>query len=345
MITIIEHRNNSSPWDNYVNNNKHATIYHKFGWKRVIEKTFNHLSYFMTAEEDGRIHGVLPLFLMKSIIFGRYLISLPFIDSSGLIADSQDIASLLCNQAIKLAQDNEVDFLELRNPVKIEDPNLITASHKVNFILPLDPDPEFLWTKVFHENIRNKVRKAIKHNLQVESGNDKHFIDNFYEVFSKNMRYLGTPVYPKIFFMNILKEFPQNMLIFLVYYNGKVIGGKVVLLFRDTVYFIYHSSMREYAKLAPNNLLYWRAIEYACQNKYKFCNMGRSTKDTGPYNFKKQWGGEPRQLYWQYYLNKGGQVPNLSPSNPKFSLAIDIWKRLPLWLTQFIGPVIARNIP
>jgi FemAB-related protein (PEP-CTERM system-associated) len=345
MVTILEYQNNLSLWDGYVDNHKNATIYHKIGWKRIIETTFNHKSFFLMAHQEGKICGVLPLFFMKSRIFGRYLISLPFIDSAGLLADTQDIATLLCNKAIDLAQNNHVDFMELRNPLQIEHHNLTTATHKVNFILPLTAGPDFLWKKVFHENIRNKVRKALKTNLSVEFGNNDYFINNFYNIFSKNMRYLGTPVYPRKFFLNIAKEFPRNMLVFLAYHEGNVIGGKIVLLFRDTVSFIYHSSLREYAKLAPNNLLYWRAIEYACQNGYTFCNMGRSTKDTGPYNFKKQWGGEARQLYWQYYLNKGEHLPNLSPTNPKFSLAIDLWKRLPLWLTQLVGPIIARHIP
>jgi FemAB-related protein (PEP-CTERM system-associated) len=345
MATIINQYNDVNSWDNYVYSNENATIYHKIGWKRIIEKTFNHSSHFLLAEKDGKICGILPLVLMKSRIFGRSLISLPFIDHSGLIADTQEIASLLCGKAIELAQKFEVDFLELRNQIEIKHPSLITASHKVNFVLTLDPDPNFLWKKVFHENIRNKVRKAIKHNLYVESGNSDHFINNFYHVFSKNMRDLGTPVYPKKFFVNIAKELPQNMLIFLVYNEGQVIGGKLVLLFKDTVHFIYHSSMREYARLAPNNLLYWEAIQYSCKHNYKYCNMGRSNKNSGPFYFKKQWGGEEHQLYWQYYLNNANQVPNLSPSNLRFSLAINIWKRMPLKLTQIIGPIIAKHIP
>lgn len=345
IVTIHDYHNDSIEWDDYVYNNKNSTIYHKIGWENVIKQTFHHKSYFLTARQDGMICGILPLFLMKSLFFGRYLVSLPFIDSSGVIADTEDIAAHLCDQAIELARDNRVDFLELRNPIEIKHPNLVTASHKVNFILPLDPDPNVLWKNVFHENIRNKVRKAIKNNLYVESGNNNLYINDFYQVFSKNMRDLGTPVYPKDFFINLAKEFPQNMLLFLVYLDGKAIGGKIVLLYKDTIYFIYHSSMKEYAKLAPNNLLYWTAIEYACKNGYKICNMGRSNKNSGPFNFKKQWGGEPRQLYWQYYVNNGKHVPNLSPTNPKFSLAIDLWKRLPVRLTQLLGPLIAKNIP
>jgi serine/alanine adding enzyme len=345
MATIIKYQDNPSSWDDYVYNNNTTTIYHNAGWKKIIERTFSHTSHFFMAQEDGAIRGILPLILIDSRIFGRQLISLPFIDSGGLIADRQDIASLLCDKAMELAQSNKVDFCELRNPVEIKHHNLITAFYKVNFILTLDHDPNFLWKNVFHENIRNKVRKAIKNNLLIKTGNNDYFINHFYTVFSVNMRYLGTPVYPLNFFKNMAREFPQNMLIFLVYYANKVIGGKVVFFFRDTVYFINHSSLRGYANLAPNNFLYWAVIEYACNNGYKFCNMGRSTKDSGPYNFKKQWGGEPRQLYWQYYLNKGNQVPNLSPSNLKFSRAISIWKRLPLRLTQIIGPLISRHIP
>jgi len=344
IITVVEYQDNPSAWDEYVLNNPNSTIYHKIGWKKIIANSFQHKSYFLVAHQADKICGILPLFFMQSKIFGRFLISLPFIDSAGFLADTQASAASLCSKAIELAKNLQADFLELRNPLPSDHQDLTTVTHKVNFILPLDPGPDFLWRKVFHENIRNKVRKATKNHLSVEWGNNDYFINNFYHIFSKNMRDLGTPVLPRKFFSNIAQEFPQNMLVFLVFHANKVIGGKIVLLFKDTIYFIYHSSMREYAKLAPNNLLYWRAIEYACQHGYAICNMGRSTKDSGPYNFKKQWGGEPRQLYWQYYVNQG-ELPNLSPANPKFSVAINVWKRLPVWLTQLVGPIIARNIP
>jgi len=118
-----------------------------------------------------------------------------------------------------------------------------------------------------------------------------------------------------------------------------------VLFFKDTAYFISQASMRQYSDYHPNNLLYWAAIEYACKNGYEYCDMGRSNIDSGPYRFKKQWGTIIQPLFWQYYLNKTDAIPKLNPTNPKFSLAINIWKRLPLVVTKIVGPLIARHIP
>ena len=345
MTISISYMEDVNSWSHYLQHSNDASMYHQAGWKGVLEDTFKHKGFFWVAQDQERVSGVLPLMLMKNSLFGSYLVSLPFIDSAGILADNPAIARQLCDQAIALAKEHQVDFLELRNLKKIEHDRLETMTHKVNFVLPLNPDPDFIWKKVVHENIRNKVRKAKKNQLQVVMGSNLDLVDQFYRVFSKNMRDLGTPVYPKKYFKNLLRYFPDQTKIFLVKYQDMVIGGKIVFCFKDTIFFIYHSSMRAFAKLAPNNLLYWAAVEYGCKSGFKYCNMGRSTVDSGPYYFKKQWGGEIRQLYFQYYLHNKKQLPQLSPSNPKFALAINLWKRLPLVITTTLGPLIAKHIP
>jgi serine/alanine adding enzyme len=345
MLTIVECPDPATEWDDYVYRHPQAGVYHQLGWQRAIAGTFGHQGHFLLATDDGEVKGILPLFLMESRIFGRYLVSLPFINSAGLVADDRQAEEMLINKAIELSKQHKVDYLELRNNRKLEHSNLVTSDHKIDFVLPLTPNPDVIWQERLHENVRNKVRKALKHNLTVHSGNDPDYVKEFYRIFSRNMRDLGTPVYPRKFFLNILKEFPDQVKIFLVRGRDEVIGGKLVLLFKDTMYFIYHSSLRKYAHFAPNNLLYWAAIEYACNNGYRFCNMGRSTVNSGAFHFKKQFGGEISPLYWQYFLNKARTIPNLTLANPRFSLAITIWKRLPLVLTRMLGPMIARQIP
>jgi FemAB-related protein (PEP-CTERM system-associated) len=256
IYLIDNNPNDLTEWNTYVFNHERSTIYHDIRWKKVIEKTFGHKPFFISIRNGGTIKGVLPLFLMKSFIFGNYLVSLPFIDTGGVLADDAQSAHQLVDMAIDIAQEAKVDFLELRNTCEIEHSQLITRSHKVHYDLALTSDPQVLWKKVIHENVRNKVRKALKNQLHIELGNSEQFVTVFHRVFSRNMRDLGTPAYPKKFFLNIAKEFPDEMKIFLTYYKGTVIGGKMVFFFKDTVYFIYHSSNREYANFAPNNLLY-----------------------------------------------------------------------------------------
>lgn len=345
MLTITEASDHSREWDDYVANNDLATAFHQLGWKAVIKKSFGHTPFFLVARDEAKIRGILPLYLLESRIFGRSLISLPFLDRAGVLADDLEMANSLCQQAIKIARETRVDFLELRNDREIESGNFITRTHKVDFILPLDPDLDFVWRKRLSKSVKNKVRIAQKSNLQVYLGNSVQDMESFYKIYCINLRFLGTPVYPQKFFINMLKEFPEQVKILLVMNEGKVIGGKILFHFKDTLYFMAQASMREYANLHPNNLLYWTAIEYASKNDFKFCDMGRSNIDSGPYSFKKHWGAEIRPLYWQYYLGQGRKMPNLSPSNPKFSFAINLWKRLPLGLTELIGPLISRYLP
>jgi len=275
MLRIFEYETDTGEWDDYIYNNDNANIYHQIAWRRIIENTFGHKSYYLIAKDNNIIKGVLPLFLMESKLFGRHLISLPFLDRAGVISDNQQIMSLLCDQAIGLAQRSQVDFLELRNQHEVNHNDLITVAHKVNFILPSDLSPDILWKNVLQKNVKNKVRKAWKNQIYVDIGNDPQFISNFYHVYCIHMRYLGTPVYPKLFFLNILKEFADSINILLAKHEDEVIGGKIVLPFKDTLYFISQYSLRQYNEFHPNNLLYWTAVEYASKNGFKFCDMGR----------------------------------------------------------------------
>lgn len=345
MLDVIHYKIDTGEWDEYVQNNNYSNIYHQIRWKNIIENTFGHKGYYLMAKDNGTVRGLLPLFSINSFLFGRYLISLPFLDRAGVIADNPQIANLLCDKAIAMAQQTQVDFLEMRNQGQINHVDLITATPKVNFVLSSELAADILWKKVLQKNVKNKVRKAWKKGVYIDIGSSEQYINDFYNVYCIHMRYLGTPVYPHKYFLNIFNEFSDKIIIILAKHKDKIIGGKIVLAFKNTLYFISQYSLRKYNEFHPNNLLYWTAIEYASQNGYKFCDMGRSNIDSGPFYFKKQWGAEVHQLYWQYYLFKAKQIPKLSPTNPKFLLAINIWKRLPLGATKIFGPLIAKHIP
>lgn len=343
-MDIVEYSGNATEWDKYVLRSEAATIYHQIGWKDVIEKTFGHKPYYLIAKENGEVKGILPLFLMQSKIFGSYLVSIPFFDYGGVIADNQEVAQKLITKAIEIAKENKVEFLELRHNIEIPDERLVSKTTKVSFFLTLNPDPQEIWKSVLDQNKRNKIRKANKH-LSVRFCQSKEDIVICYRIFSEAMRDLGTPVYPIKLFRNIYDVFSDHVKMLLAIHEDKVVGAKIIFLFKDRVYFRFHYSLREFFKFAPNDLLYWAAIEYACKNGYKFCDLGRCTNASGNYDFKRKFGAQEKQLYYQYYLNGRNELPDVSPSNKKFRLAIAVWKRLPLFITEMIGPKIVRNIP
>jgi FemAB-related protein (PEP-CTERM system-associated) len=171
-------------------------------------------------------------------------------------------------------------------------------------------------------------------------------LDSFYSVFSRNMRDLGTPVYAKSFFRNILERFPETTHICTVYtQNGQAAASGFLVGFKGTLEIPWASSLRSYNQCSPNMLLYWSVLKHACEKGFKVFDFGRSTRDEGTYRFKEQWGARPVQLYWYYWMRNEGALPELNPRNPKYQLAIKVWKKLPIAVTKLIGPLIEKNLP
>lgn len=332
----------SYAWSDYVLQNESATFAHQIEWKAILEKSFKQKPVYLLAKEEDRIAGVLPLFYYSSFLFGRFLISLPWLDYGGVCSDSQEAQKKLLDRAIEIARDKRCRFLELRS-VKEKDERLVTKTSKVTFILELESNPEKVWKRI-DSKARNQVRKAQKSGLEVIFGQEEN-LEKFYSVFSLNMRDLGTPVWTKKLFRNILNSFPDKSEIALVSLKDKVVGGALILYFKDMLTVPSASSLSSYLSYCPNNILYWEIIQRGCLKGSKKFDLGRSTWNSGTFNFKSQWVKDPSQLYWQYYLNETKDLPELNPENPKFSLGTKLWKRLPLSWTKFIGPKIVRNLP
>jgi serine/alanine adding enzyme len=328
-------------WNDFVTNSPEGTLYHLTGWRNVIEKSYSHRSYYLLAQEEGKLKGILPLFLVKSRIFGSSLISLPFVDSAGLCSDGDQVEKALFEQTCKIASDEAVEYLELRQKKSLN-LNLVTKTNKVTVSLNLDDDPQQLWKRLPSER-RNRIRKTEKLGLSVEFAG-KEALNCFYRIFAVNMRDLGSPVHSRSFFENILEEFPDNSQLVLVKYDQKYIGAALGLFFKDTFIIPWVSSLRKYFSLYPNNLLYWEAMKFACSKGLKIFDFGRSSVGSGTFTFKVRWGAKPQPLYWQYQPFKKNKLPTLSADNPKYGTVIKLWKRLPVPITKLIGPKIRKYI-
>jgi len=343
MNIAIRHDNDDTAWDEFVAGHEGSTNYHQSGWRQVIEKSFGHKTHYLAARnKNGKICGVLPLVHMKSSLFGSFLVSLPFFNYGGLLSDDTAVTNAFIVRSRQLLKDVSADHAEFRHLAML-DSNLETKQHKVTMILEMERDEETQW-KVLDAKVRNQVRKAQKNGLQTVIGHHE-LLDGFYEVFCRNMRDLGTPVYGKSFFRNILDAFPDTTRIISVTLNGKTIASGILTWFRTTMEVPWASSVRDFREWCPNNLLYWEAIRFAIRHGFNRFDFGRSTPGEGTFNFKKQWGAQPVQLYWQYLLNGGAAMPQLNPSNPKYRMAIKMWQRLPMTVANIFGPGIVRNIP
>lgn len=330
-------------WDAFVSGHPEATAYHQYGWKGIIEQGFGHKAHYLAVRDsEGTVLGILPLFHMKSLLFGKFLISVPFVNYGGIVCNAPGAATTLLKEAERLKIGLKAGHVELRHVACRPDP-LPTRRHKVTMILPLAADVDAQW-RGFNAKLRNQIRKGEKSDLTCITGQEE-LLDDFYQVFARNMRDLGTPVHGKPFFRNILNTFPETTRVFAVRLNGKTVAAAIALWFKETLEVPWASSIRKYRPLCPNDLLYWEAIKFAIERGFRHFDFGRSTPNEGTFHFKKQWGALPVQLNWQYLLSEGEELPDLTPKNPKFRLAIRAWQGLPLSVSKLIGPRLIRNIP
>lgn len=342
-LTTIDLTGNPEPWEAYVATHPLATGCHQYRWGEILERSFGHRPFYLAVREGaGAIRGVLPLVHMRSALFGRFLVSVPFLNYGGLLCDNEEAERLLLQEARRLKRVLGVAHVELRHLRRFGH-DLPTKEHKVTMILPLEADEEQQWRK-FTTKVRNHVRKALKSGLQARVGR-LDLLDSFYEVFSRNMRDLGTPVYSKNFFREILNSFAESSRIIAVFQDEQVLAAGLALRYRQTVEIPWASSNRDFNVLCPNNLLYWQVIRLAIEEGATRFDFGRSSPGAGTYRFKEQWGAQPEPLYWQYLLAEGRTLPELNPDNPRFKLAIRLWQSLPVGITRLLGPSIVRNIP
>lgn len=345
MITVHEFAEvDQSAWDSYVARQAHASIYHLAGWRKIIEDCFCHKTRYLYATGDGgEVCGVMPLVHHDSLLFGSVLYSLPYFTYGGIVADTVEAEERLLTEAIRVARDVGAKHLEIRQEAPCH-ADLPAKTNKVSMRLALTKNAAELWERL-PSKLRSQIRKPSKEGMTVAFGGDVQ-LDGFYDVFCRNMRNLGTPVYDKGFFRAIIQGFPSQAQICTVYsqHNRPVASG-FLLGFKDRLEIPWASSLRAFSRSSPNMLLYWSVLEYACRNGYAEFDFGRSSKGEGTYRFKEQWGAQPSQLYWCYWLSRGTPLPELNPKNPKFKLAIAAWRRMPLSLTKAFGPLIARNLP
>ena len=338
---IVDSATSACEWNSFVERHPLGTIDHLWGWRDVFRDVFGHASEYLVARRDGEIAGVLPLVVFRSRIFGRQLVSLPMLNYGGLLLEDPDAAIPLVSYAAGLARNLGARHVELRHASRITD--LPARQHKVSMRLALPEVASTLWAAL-DRKVRNQVRKAQKSPLDLANGGSD-LVEPFYEVFSANMRDLGTPAYPKLLFAKVLQVFDGRARVFTVRYRGDPVAGAIMLRFRDTVLVPWASSLREFRQLCPNMLLYWAMIETAIADGARVFDFGRSSPDGGTYAFKLQWGAQAEPQSWEYVLLRGTALPDQGPHSRRFAAAVEVWKRLPLWVANRLGPAVVRHIP
>jgi len=344
-----------------------------FGWRDVIHRTYGHATYYLMAIDEEMdatprraeklrhsvegILGVLPVVHFKHAIFGNFLVSLPFVDGGGILASCREAEDILLSEVIRLGREVGAARIELRQerilaPCDKKDAfcsegsrvplKLTTRSDKVRMLLNLPKSSEMLM-KSFKSRLRSQITKPLKEGMTSRAGGAE-LLEDFYKVFLVNMRDLGSPVHSVQLMRHVLGEFSERSRIFVVYKSEEPVASALVVGLDKVLRNPWASSLRKYASLSPNMLLYLRMLEYACDNGYRVFDFGRSTRGEGTFKFKEQWGAVPAPLHWYLMSPDGKPIDAEKPATQGFERAAHYWKKLPLVVTKIIGPRIRKHI-
>ncbi len=330
---------NATRWDAFVMACPDATFFHRAGWAEVLRRAFGHDAHFLYAEREGAICAALPLGHIRSRLFGNTLISTPFCVLGGAVGDA-DACAALENAAIELAHSLKVDVLELRHSQPRHPDWPAKRELYVNFRKTLDPDPDVNF-KAIPRKQRAMVRKGIDAGLQgeIDAGAERLFA-----AYSESVRNLGTPVFSRRYFETLQAVFGADCEVLTVTHQGQTVASVMSFYFRDQVLPYYGGGTALARDLKGNDFMYWDLMRRACERGIRVFDYGRSKVGTGSYSFKKNWGFTPEPLHYEFQLVNAAQLPEVNPLNPKYRLFIEAWKRLPLPVSRWLGPFLARSL-
>lgn len=335
-------------WDEYVARHELATPYHRFAWQQAVKSAYRHdiAGAIATDPQTDKVVGVFPAVLMRIPFSGKQVCALPYCDLGFGLADSPEVLNRMQHHLRNVGQKAGSRYLEVRGLTQTPEDTSSLTGQKVRMVLPLPESGELL-LKSFKSKLRSQIKKAEKNGLTVQLGDTREFINGFYDVYTQNMRDLGSPVHAKRWFEDIISAYGKNAVISVVYHENTPIGAGIVIKNAQTASIPWASTLREFNRLAPNMLLYWSLLEHCADNGIETFDFGRSTFEEGTYRFKKQWGAEPQLLFWQKFGQSGEELPQVQGVGSQSKLRNTIentWRKLPLGLTIKLGSTIRPYI-
>jgi len=337
----FSHPGEADACDRFVQQSGAGTFFHLSAWRAVVREVLGHESFCLVASRNREITGVFPVCRVRNRLFGDCLVSLPLAVYGGICADDRESYLALLNAANDWAQGQNVNYLEMRN---LAEPFPISLPRKdlyVTFTQDLTPGPDKL-LQALPRDTRYMIRKSLKAGLD---WTEDLSLNEFYQIYSRSVHHLGTPVFSKKLFSALKREFPQQCRIFGVRRGRQAIAGVMCFYFRDQVLPYYGGALSEFNRDAPNNFMYWKLIEQSCREGYRVFDFGRSKRGSGSFQFKSGWSMKVVDLPYRYQLVRAREIPHLSAADQKFSAPIAVWKRLPFSWTKVLGPQLIRWIP
>jgi FemAB-related protein (PEP-CTERM system-associated) len=329
-------------WDDFVRRHPCGTPFHLIAWMKTIEQGFGcYKPIYLTALEGGRITGVLPLFLVESLLIGKVLLSSPFAVYGGTLAETDAAKAAIRERVVSMAESMSVEHVELRNRYPDQALGFSPVSRYVTFVQEISPDQERI-LETIPRKTRYMVRKALKHPF---SSRITTSLEAFEDLYSRSLRRLGTPCFPRAHFEALMENYSGSIDVREVTLEGKVVAAVMTLYFGDHAFPYYGASDPKYNEFAPNNFMYFDLMRWAGENAYRTYDFGRSKKVSGSFDFKAHWGMETIDLPYEMLLVRRKTLPDFTPNNPRLQWALKAWQRVPMPVARCIGPRLLRFVP
>ena len=330
----------AAAWDAFVTAHKDGTFFHRAAWQHVIQRTFGHQPYYVLAEQDGTVAGVLPLVHVKTALFGNALTSVPFCVYGGPLAADADTLAALSVHAIQLMTRLRAKVVEFRYRDAVDSDWIERPELYVTFRKPITASDEAN-LKAVPRKQRAMVRKGIQNGL---TSVVSRRAEPLHRIYSESVRNLGTPVFARRYFELLLDVFHDCSDVIIVLDDDSPIASVLNFYFRDEVLPYYGGGTLKARQRAGNDFMYWEVMRRATAHGYRLFDFGRSKLGTGAYAFKHNWGFEPAPLRYRYHLQPDAGIPDHNPLNPKYRLLVSAWKKLPLPVANALGPHIVRGL-
>lgn len=332
-------------WDQFVAASRAATPFHSRAWVEAVSAATGHRAHvFATTDAAGSITGLLPLHHIRSPLFGAALVSSGFAVGGGILADDAHSAAALAHAAVGLASQLGVRTIELRGgPASAAPGWSVEQGTYAGFVGDLAADDEAQLLAIPRKQ-RAEVRKALESDLTITTGTSEAEQRDHYRVYATSVRNLGTPVFPRALFAEVIARFGDDADILTVRDKGRAIASVLSLYWRGTVMPYWGGGLAEARKARANELMYFALMRHARARGCTCFDFGRSKVGTGPFAYKKNWGFEPEPLAYARWLADGQAPRDTNPTSAKYRLQVGLWKRLPLWLANAVGPHIARGL-
>ncbi|MET0360644.1 MAG: FemAB family XrtA/PEP-CTERM system-associated protein [Sphingobium sp.] len=321
-----------------------ATPFHRPAWVNAVARGNGQQAiYIMARGPDGAIRGMVPLNIIHSPLFGRALVSSGFAVDGGIIADEPATARQIANAAISLASRHSCPTVELRGGAAPGPQWAVRGNAYLNFSRPLmeNDDAQLLAIPKKH---RAEVRKGLSAGYRIEAGRGDHLRDVHYALYQRSVHNLGTPVFPRAMFEEVLDAFGDNADILLVRDGDVPMSSVITLYHRGSAMPYWHGADLNARKARSNEVLYFALMRHARERGCRIFDFGRSKVGTGPALWKRTWGFEPEPLDYFVHAAPGCEARDVNPLSPQYRRKVDLWKRLPASVADRLGPWIARGL-